>query len=107
MSRHIIGEEGADQYGLLGKFDLALDVAFLVQAFFLGFLSQDFAADQFFLDGILQFWRIRRALGFLLGDKCVIDRLRDRLAVDGSKCLALRESRGGNNGASNQQSGQT
>ena len=29
------------------------------------------------------------ALGFLLGDKRIIDRLRDRLAVDGDECLAL------------------
>jgi hypothetical protein len=63
----VVGQVGADQDGLLGQFDLALDVGVLVEALLLGFLGEDFAADQLFLDRVLQFRRVRRALGLLLG----------------------------------------
>eukprot|EP00825_Cyclidium_porcatum_P000702 TRINITY_DN10262_c0_g1_i7.p1 TRINITY_DN10262_c0_g1~~TRINITY_DN10262_c0_g1_i7.p1 ORF type:complete len:275 (+),score=26.48 TRINITY_DN10262_c0_g1_i7:215-1039(+) len=100
MCLDVVRQVGADQNGLFGELDLALDVGALVEALLLGFLGKDFATDQFFLDGTLQFRRIRGALSLLFCDEGVIDRLRDRLAIDGGESLGLvgSESRSGNDG---------
>ena len=108
VSLDVVAQVGANEHGLLGQFDLALNVGILVEALLFRFLGKNFAADQLFLDGVLQFRRIRGALGLLLGDEGVIDALRNRLAVDGDESLALvgSKGRGGNDGAGDEQSGQ-
>ena len=108
VGTHVVGEVNLDQHCLLGEFNLALNLGALVEAFLLGFLDQDFAADQFFLDGVLQFRRIWRALGLLLGDEGVVGVLGNGLAIDSGNGAALlgSDDRGGNDGASHEQSGQ-
>jgi hypothetical protein len=69
VGAHMFGQVGADQHRLTGQFDLALNSAFLVQALLLGFLRQQFAAYEFFLDGVLQLGGFLGALSFLLGDE--------------------------------------
>ena len=107
VGAHVIRQVNLDQHGLPGEFDLALDLGALVETLLLGFLDEDFAADQLFLDGILQLRRIRRALSLLLGDEGVVGVLGNGLAVDGGHGAALLgESRGGSEDAGHEHGGQ-
>jgi hypothetical protein len=101
-----VGEQLADQDGLAGQFHLALEVGRGFQAALLGFLHEDFAGDDFFLDLTFHLGgeRTAGALHLLLE---LFDALgRNGLAVHDGKVLGMHGQGHGAQQGSGHEAGQ-
>ena len=90
----VVLRERADEHLLARTIDLRLHFGIACDAFFLGFLHQDFACDEVFANRFLQFGRVLLTLLDHLRDDRIDLGLGDSLAVDDSDVLC--RSDGGN-----------